>query len=76
MDVCPTLCLKLVSAGQLAGDSSLDVIGPNTVGGDAWREGSAIIKDETRCIRCANCADRCPTGAITMEQFCFQEHMK
>jgi len=27
----------------------------------------SILKDEERCIRCGLCADRCPTGAITME---------
>ena len=27
----------------------------------------AIVKDEERCIRCGLCAQRCPTGAITME---------
>jgi formate dehydrogenase (NADP+) beta subunit len=31
-------------------------------------EQGAIIKDETRCIRCGLCAVRCPTGAITMER--------
>ena len=31
-------------------------------------EQGAIIKDETRCIRCGLCAARCPTGAITMER--------
>ena len=36
-------------------------------------EHSAILKDETLCIRCANCAQRCPTGAITMERFSFTE---
>jgi ferredoxin len=29
--------------------------------------GGAILKDEDRCIRCGLCADRCPTGAVTME---------
>jgi NAD-dependent dihydropyrimidine dehydrogenase PreA subunit len=37
-------------------------------------EHSAIIKDETLCIRCANCAQRCPTGAITMGRFAFAEN--
>ena len=32
---------------------------------------SAIIKDETKCIRCALCAFRCPVGAITMERVGF-----
>ena len=36
-------------------------------------EASAIIKDETVCIRCGLCAERCPTGAITMERFLFKE---
>ncbi len=48
-----------------------------TAGARSWRatgacpsrgEQGAIIKDETRCIRCGLCAVRCPTGAITMER--------
>ena len=38
-------------------------------------EASAILKDETICIRCALCAERCPTGAITMEAFCSEEKL-
>ena len=34
---------------------------------EAGPEAGAIIKDEARCIRCGLCAERCPTGAITME---------
>jgi len=34
---------------------------------------SAIIKDEEKCVRCALCAERCPTGAITMEALEQQE---
>jgi Fe-S-cluster-containing hydrogenase component 2 len=31
--------------------------------------GSAMIKDETRCIRCGLCALRCPASTITMEAY-------
>jgi formate dehydrogenase beta subunit len=30
---------------------------------------SAMLKDDTRCIRCGLCAIRCPTDAMTMERF-------
>jgi ferredoxin len=43
------------------------------LGGVDPRLGAAIIKDETICIRCGLCAERCPTGAITMERFLFKE---
>jgi NADPH-dependent glutamate synthase beta subunit-like oxidoreductase/NAD-dependent dihydropyrimidine dehydrogenase PreA subunit len=68
-DVCPEYCLRLVDAANLRGSEALQgaflarygrVPGPGEQG--------AIIKDETRCIRCGLCAARCPTGAITMER--------
>jgi ferredoxin len=31
--------------------------------------GSAMLKDESRCIRCGLCAARCPAGTITMESY-------
>lgn len=69
VDVCPTLCLKLVSLSQLAATSELLVASAAVLGESAdWDEHTAIIKDEDRCIRCALCAIRCPTDAITMER--------
>ncbi|MBT7617036.1 MAG: 4Fe-4S binding protein, partial [Calditrichaeota bacterium] len=34
---------------------------------------TVLIKDDTACIRCGLCAVRCPTEAITMERFEFEE---
>jgi NADPH-dependent glutamate synthase beta subunit-like oxidoreductase/ferredoxin len=73
VDVCPFDCLKLVRIEQLAGDAALS----QAVG--AWSQsasvkgGAAMLFDPDHCIRCALCAQRCPTGAITMEDFRFKE---
>ncbi len=32
-------------------------------------KGSVMVKDETICIRCGLCAERCPAHTITMEAF-------
>jgi NADPH-dependent glutamate synthase beta subunit-like oxidoreductase/ferredoxin len=74
VDVCPTYCLKLVGLDQLAPSPDLAALLAQEFGpGADLSQHSAIIKDETVCIRCANCALRCPTGAITMERFSFAE---
>jgi len=74
VDVCPTVCLKLVTFDRLTPTPELET---------ATRELnldpadlSAIIKDEERCIRCGLCAQRCPTTAITMEHFSFAKEWK
>lgn len=71
-DVCPSLCLRLVSVDRLEPSPELALLiacyGAETAG-----EVSAIIKDEDRCIRCGLCAERCPTGSITMERFLFRK---
>ncbi len=36
--------------------------------------GTVLVKDETICIRCGLCAQRCPAGTITMEQFLLREN--
>jgi NADPH-dependent glutamate synthase beta subunit-like oxidoreductase/NAD-dependent dihydropyrimidine dehydrogenase PreA subunit len=81
VDVCPEQCLQLVSLDRIefpepvreqirreAGlyRSELDDVRAAEVGAIT---GSAMLKDETRCIRCGLCAERCPTGVITMEAY-------
>ena len=74
VDVCPTVCLKLVSFDRMEPSPELETamreleLEPSDL--------SAIIKDEERCIRCGLCAQRCPTTAITMEQFSFAKEWK
>jgi NADPH-dependent glutamate synthase beta subunit-like oxidoreductase len=70
VDVCPTLCLKLVALEQLAPSPEIETLLAESAAGPG---DSAILKDEDRCIRCALCAQRCPTHAITMERFQFRQ---
>ncbi len=77
-DVCPELCLELVAVDRLDGGAELEAAIAEQLTATLEADGlgiessdgpvSAIIKDETRCIRCALCAERCPVGAITMER--------
>ena len=77
VDVCPTVCLKLVSLDRVETSPDLDKVARRLLGEEALaapEEFSAIIKDEDRCIRCGLCAQRCPTTAITMERFEFAKN--
>ena len=64
VEICPEGCLALVPASRLKSSAAIDAVSDAL---EAGTEAGAIIKDEARCIRCGLCAERCPTGAITME---------
>jgi formate dehydrogenase (NADP+) beta subunit len=68
VDVCPEYCLAIVPF------ESLELRDDERLALEERAEGgalplSAMIKDDDRCIRCGLCAVRCPTDAMTMEQF-------
>jgi NADPH-dependent glutamate synthase beta subunit-like oxidoreductase len=70
VDVCPWNCLKIVHADQIAGDDAV----MNVIVREANQSPLAVmLKDDATCTRCALCAERCPTDAITMEAFRFRE---
>ena len=81
VDVCPENCLQLVplrqfefsdeTQKQLAATSEARAnellhLSPSEL---ASSEGSVMVKDETICIRCGLCAERCPVNTISMEAF-------
>lgn len=73
VDVCPEYCLKLVPLEDLdidpeAKQNILD--SSNFLPGETL---SAMLKDDEKCIRCGLCAVRCPTEAMTMEVFHYEE---
>ncbi|MFM8395654.1 MAG: 4Fe-4S binding protein, partial [Acidobacteriota bacterium] len=82
VDVCPESLIRLVGLDQLRHDQQMMDLAAGTTGltmealsasSDAeLRElGAIMLKDESTCIRCAMCASRCPTQAITMKKFEF-----
>jgi NADPH-dependent glutamate synthase beta subunit-like oxidoreductase len=81
VDVCPQNCLQLVPLSQFAfsdetraqlnatSDSRALEFLHLSPDGLITEEGSVMVKDETICIRCGLCAERCPVKTITMEAF-------
>jgi ferredoxin len=72
VDVCPEYCLALVplEALDLPAEEREALVRAAEANGLPL---SAMVKDDTACIRCGLCAVRCPTDAMTMERFTITE---
>ena len=81
VEVCPENCLRLVPlrefafseevAGRLRADIAVYQRDLLHLAADDLpsAEGAVMVKDETICIRCGLCAERCPAHTITMEAY-------
>jgi NADPH-dependent glutamate synthase beta subunit-like oxidoreductase len=73
VDVCPEFCLKLVPIEELDLDPGVRDRILEESGVTPSPLLSAMLKDDEKCIRCGLCAIRCPTDAMTMEVFYYEE---
>jgi formate dehydrogenase beta subunit len=81
VDVCPENCLSLVplknfafteeEKERLGKERELRSVDLQHISSEELNlvEGSVMVKDETICIRCGLCAERCPVNTISMEAF-------
>ena len=73
VDICPEYCLKLVPLEQLELDEATQAKLKAQYHLDPFQPAAAMLKDDDTCIRCGLCALRCPTEAMTMEVFYYEE---
>lgn len=73
VDVCPEFCLKIVPLEDLDFDDATRASMVEHYMLNPSETASAMIKDDEKCIRCGLCAIRCPTDAMTMELFYYEE---
>jgi len=81
VDVCPENCLSLIPLKEfnftdeekerLGNEKAQRSVDLQHLSSSELNliEGSVMVKDETVCIRCGLCAERCPARTISMEAF-------
>ena len=74
VDICPQKCLSFVPFSSIEIENGDKESILRNLGLDSGGDMTVMIKDDDKCIRCGNCAYRCPTNAITMERIVVEEH--
>lgn len=74
VDICPKSCFRMARLDEIEGDDAFSKLVESLYNTSLKKAeernlATAMIKDESRCIQCGLCAKRCPTGAITMEEY-------
>ncbi len=72
-DICPEKCLTFVPLEQVEMPPEQLETAVAAYGHATDQPMTVLLKDDTVCIRCGLCAERCPTEAMTMERFNFTE---
>ncbi|MDR3709652.1 MAG: FAD-dependent oxidoreductase [Capsulimonadaceae bacterium] len=79
INICPESILKMVPVTEVAGDVDLARLIESKYGvpQEALRpeDGTVMLMDGTKCIRCALCAKICPVNCISMEAFEYEEQL-
>lgn len=71
VDICPYNCLKMIKKNNIVFNEDLEKI--ISLRFSNKNNFTFMIKDEEKCIRCGLCSQKCPTGAISMEEFIEEE---
>jgi NADPH-dependent glutamate synthase beta subunit-like oxidoreductase/ferredoxin len=79
INICPESILKMVPVTDVVGDDALADLIEAKYGRtqDELRpeDGTVMLMDGTKCIRCALCAKICPVNCISMESFEYEEEL-
>ena len=70
VDVCPSYCLSMVSIDAITGGKDIELLLDLEFGKKIRKseEGSVMLFDPLKCIRCGMCAIKCPTGSCKMSE--------
>lgn len=74
VEVCPQHCIEMVPL-QNIGLIDNDPLLTHSARQECSSTAMTMVIDETACIRCGRCVERCPTGCLTMDHVHTVDHV-